>query len=95
MFCKEPYDCQPLQFYGHNFTAMRTANQGSFVDVSEGFWSSGKKHSKLHTLAVTPTIFGISVKSSFTVAQKMPSKLNFLCISDILSVGKKLFNLFY
>ena len=25
-FVKSPYDCQPLQFYGHYFTAVRTSN---------------------------------------------------------------------
>ena len=32
-FEKSLYDCQPLQFHGHNFTAVRTFNQGSFVDM--------------------------------------------------------------
>ena len=47
-FVKSPCDCQPLQFHGHNFTVVRTSNQGSFVNVS----------TKLHTLAVTRRLFG-------------------------------------
>ena len=39
---------QPLHFYGQNFTAVRTSNQGNFVDMS----------TKLHTLAVTRRLFG-------------------------------------
>jgi hypothetical protein len=47
-FVKPPCDCQPLQFQGHNFTAVRTSNLGSFVDMV----------TKLHTLAVTQRLFG-------------------------------------
>ena len=42
-FEKQPFDCQPLQFYRYNFSAVRTSNQGSFVDMA----------TKLHTIAVT------------------------------------------
>ena len=47
-FEKSLYDCHPLQFHGHNFTAVRTSNQGSLVNMS----------SKLLTLAVTWRLFG-------------------------------------
>ena len=46
-FVKWPYDCQPLQFYGHNFTTVRASNKGSSVD----------RVTKLHTLAVTQRLF--------------------------------------
>ena len=45
---KSPCDCQPLQFHGHNFNAVRTSNHSSFVGMS----------TKLHTFSVTRWLFG-------------------------------------
>ena len=49
------YDCQPLQFHGHNLNAFRTSNQGSFVDMLI----------KLLILAVTQRIFGPAGETTY------------------------------
>ena len=46
-FEKSPNYCQPLQFHGQNFIAVKTSIQGRFVDI----------FTKLLTLAVTQTFW--------------------------------------
>ena len=56
-FEKSLYNCQPLQAHSHNFTAVRTSNQDSFLDMS----------TKLLTLAVTGMLFGTAREIQFKI----------------------------